>query len=584
MIYEVDPRQKLLYDPFADRFSPRGYRIVTKGWQGVFRHVLLALMPVDVLEGAFDPALGRPTKELYSMAGLLFLMEFNDWTHEEAVLAYMFRQDVQYALNLPTEQVSLSERTLERYVELFRENELAGRVLRDTVEAFVGLLELDVSKQRLDSTHVFSNMATFGRTQLMAVTIKRFLTQVKRHAPAAYDALPEALRARYAASEHGLFGKAGKSTEARARQRRQVAQDMYLLVERFADDAAFAGRSTYQALCRVFEEQCEVVAGQVEVAAKTGGRSLQNPSDPDATYDGHKGAGYQAQFSETCSPANDVQLILGTIAQTAVASDGEALPAMLDTLEIRALLPGDLVSDTAYGSDENVEHAAERGVELVAPVPGKPPAPDHFTLADFTIDEHTEQVCQCPAGHAPLASTPDPDAGTTRTQMDPAVCGPCPHRDRCPVRQNQKSSRLDHSAKQRRIDQRRRFQDTSAFRDRYRIRSGIESTNSGIKRRTGLGRLRVRGRKAVFHAIYLKAAGWNLLRAAASKKMRAIVAQRIQENLGATFQQTEKPEQTAILVPEIGLLAASWGFICSIFGTRKSTRDPASIRFARSVV
>ncbi|MCU0913545.1 MAG: transposase [Planctomycetes bacterium] len=45
---------------------------------------------------------------------------------------------------------------------------------------------------------------------------------------------------------------------------------------------------------------------------------------------------------------------------------------------------------------------------------------------------------------------------------------------------------------------RRREQQKEVFRTRYRRRSGIESTNSGLKRRTGLGRLRVRGRARVF--------------------------------------------------------------------------------------
>jgi len=134
MKYAIAPQQKALFDPYADRFSPVAYKTVTAGWQGVFRHVILALMPVDVLEGCFDPVLGRPTKELYSMAGLLFLLEFNDWTQEEAVSNYMFRSDIQYALNMPTEQVSLCTRTLERYQVLFRQDDLAIRVMNDVTE------------------------------------------------------------------------------------------------------------------------------------------------------------------------------------------------------------------------------------------------------------------------------------------------------------------------------------------------------------------------------------------------------------------------------------------------------------------
>jgi len=544
MIHTVDPRQNALFDSFAGLFSPLARKLVEQGWQGVFRHVILALLPVDALAQEFDPVLGRPTKELYSMAGLMLLMEFNDWTHEEAVHRYMFSQDVQYALNLPPSQVSLSSRTLERYLEVFRDNGVAMRVMDAVTGKLVELLELDVSQQRLDSTHVFSNMATFGRTRLMGVTIKRFLTQLKRHDAAAYVGLPAELMARYAPSEHGLFGEKTKDAESRARLRQQVAEDMYLLVERFADDAAHNGRSTYQALCRVFEEQCEVVEKKVQVKTKTGGAVMQNPSDPDATYDGHKGPGYQSQLAETCSPANEVQLITCAQPETAVASDDQALPAVIETLETSDRLPDAMLADTLYGSDANVQTCVEHDVELVAPVPGKAPDPGQFSLADFAIDETTEVVQRCPAGHAPLSSVHDPATDTTHTEMDPAACGTCSHQAQCPVHQNKKSSRLDHTSKERRIDQRRRAQNTDAFREPYKKRAGIESTNSGLKRRTGLGRLRVRGKKSVFHAIYLKVAGWNILRAAAAKKMKAIVAQRIHEKTGTVDEKTEKNAPT----------------------------------------
>ena len=64
---------------------------------------------------------------------------------------------------------------------------------------------------------------------------------------------------------------------------------------------------------------------------------------------------------------------------------------------------------------------------------------------------------------------------------------------------------------------RRRRECTEEFQGKYRKRSGIESTNSLLKRVTGLGRLRVRGRAAVFMSIYLKVAGWNVLRAATAR-------------------------------------------------------------------
>ena len=62
---------------------------------------------------------------------------------------------------------------------------------------------------------------------------------------------------------------------------------------------------SYKLLERVLKEQCLVneddAANPVEVKApkQIPSDSLQNPSDPDATYSGHKGQGYQVQIMET---------------------------------------------------------------------------------------------------------------------------------------------------------------------------------------------------------------------------------------------------------------------------------------------
>ena len=75
----------------------------------------------------FSSSMGVPTKELYSMAGLVFLADFFNWSAVDATQAYLFRTDVQSALNLePGPQVS--SRTVERYQKLFREDEAAAQV------------------------------------------------------------------------------------------------------------------------------------------------------------------------------------------------------------------------------------------------------------------------------------------------------------------------------------------------------------------------------------------------------------------------------------------------------------------------
>jgi DDE family transposase len=521
MRHFVNPQQGRLFDPFDGLIPPLGLERIRNGWQGIFRNTLLELMPAKELGLHFDPIMGRPTKELYSVAGLLFVQEFKNWTIPQAVDAYLFHTDVQFALNLEPGLDEMCERTFERYRKLFIEDECAGRVMDLVTSRFVDMLEIDVRQQRLDSTHVFSNMASFGRTRLMAVTIKRFLTQVKRHHLADYEAMPDGLRQRYAVAQSQLLAKESKDPAERTKSRQQVAEDLRTLINRFADHAGLRDRPSYQALVKVFNEQCEIVDDKIQVRAKTGGDCLQNPSDPEATYDGHKGQGYQLQISETCSLDNDVQLITSVLPQTAAESDADALVPVLEHLQEQKRLPETMLADTAFGGDENVQAAADLGVEVISPVAGRTTEaqtdPGKLTIDDFAHDERTGGVGACPTGRVPLQTVYDEASDTTTVHMAPEDCRSCPHRPQCPIEPGPKVS---FTGKQRRLANRRTEQTTPVFKERYARRAGLESTNSGLKRRLGLGRLRVRGQKAVQHALYLKAAGWNLLRTAAALARR----------------------------------------------------------------
>ena len=543
----VNPRQPRLFDPFGSVLTAQARRRLLDNWPGVFRHVLLELMPAEALADHFDPAMGRPSQELYSMAGLIFLKESFAWSKDQAVDAYCFHMNVQYALNLEPVAQNMSMRTLERYITYFEDDTLAKAVMDDVTVRLVELLELKIDTQRLDSTHIFSDMARFGRTRLMGVAIKRFLTQVKRHDKKGFSALAPSLRDRYAPGVNQLFADTAKDTDARRLLRQQVAEDMYTLLKHFADHPAHAGKQTYQALERIFYEQCEVQEEMVVVKAKTGGDVTQNPSDADATYDGHKGPGYQVQLAETCHRDNDVQVITAAIPQTAAEPDSEALKPVLDDLEQNGLLPEQMLADTHYCGDANVQQAEQRGVEVIGPASGadkEDGSYERLTIDDFDIDEQTEAVTCCPAGHRPQSSVHDRQTGKTKTVMPEAACSRCEFRDPCPVERCRGQYRLVHTGKQRRLAARRREENTEVFRQRYKIRGGIEGTNSGLKRTTGLGRLRVRGAPAVFHAIYLKVAGWNMRRAAACAKMREIVRERANQAVSGPVKAILPPRMT----------------------------------------
>lgn len=468
-------------------------RRLEESWQGLFRRSLLRLMPVEKLGARFSPDFGRPTKELHAMAALVFIMEFKNWTIEEAVDAYSFDNSIHFALNLGNRHNYLCTRTLEDYRARVREDESAGEVFLEVTSTLVEALDIDIKRQRLDSTHLLSDMASFGRTKLLGIGVKRLLTAIKRHVPESHSALSAELRERYAPALGRLFGEASASKESRGAAQLQVAHDMHQLIEAFADEPRINTRTTYQALVRLFAEHCEIKEGKISVRPKArdqngqSAHTLQNPSDPDAGYDGHKGSGYQVQLSETSAVANPVQLILACLPQSAGEQDANALGPVLEQLQSNQLLPAELAADTAYGSDENHQHARSQGVELISPVPGKAPA-------EGSASEEAQKDHQSP---------PKPRGRRQATEQSRAV--------------NERAKR--NAA-------RREEQKGEEWRAKYRRRAGIEGVNRGLDRRTGIKKLRVRGMKAVAQAVYGKVMGWNIVQSARALRKQAIAARK----------------------------------------------------------
>ena len=153
-------------------------------------------------------------------------------------------------------------------------------------------------------------------------------------------------------------------------------------------------------------------------------------------------------------------------------------------------------------------------------------------LADaepWEVSYREKQVSLKPDGsvdkHEAVSEYEDEEA-PERVEMHFAreVCEPCSLRSRCPVRWRRPPPELGGEWSPRgayvlsrdlarvNIGRRRRAESDGQWRKRYGLRAGIEGTNSELKRRHGLGRLRVRGGERVRLAVYLKALACNVKR------------------------------------------------------------------------
>ena len=133
-----------------------------------------------------------------------------------------------------------------------------------------------------------------------------------------------------------------------------------------------------------------------------------------------------------------MQLITAALPQTAAESDAYAVEPVLEELDANGFFPDEWFADTAYTGDDNVQLAQDYGVELVGPVPtgsskAKEDEYQQLNIDDFNVDEETEEVVCCPAGHSPHSSEHNKESGQTKTVMPESACSHCEFYEQCPV-------------------------------------------------------------------------------------------------------------------------------------------------------
>lgn len=525
MIRVKDHKTRTMFDPWWN-LGPKRKKLLERSWPGVFREFILNELPVEKI-GKYFKDLGRPTKELYSASGVLVLQHMQDLSDEETIEQLAFNTQWHYALDIIDESDEakyMSLKTLWNFRHRVIEQGLEGEIFNAGTDKLAKAFNVDTDKQRLDSVHIKSNMKRLGRINIFSRSLHGFLLNLKRHHREVFEALPDSYREKYLADKAmGCFSMV-KPSEAE-RTLKELSADLYELVELFKDNEQVSAMTNYKLLRRVLREQCVVKEGgcacPVEVSVKPSKEvpsdSLQNPSDPDATYSGHKGQGYQVQVMETYNRKVEegetapLNLITYVNVEPAHQSDVKALLPALEAVTERGLEPKELLADSLYGSDDNKKAAKVKGIDLVSPAMGHTNSAG-LSLADFERTE-TGEISSCPEGHMPLKIKIKGDRRTA--VFDLKQCGGCGRLASCPVKQGKRHYYFHYDEKQLRLAERRDYENTEEFKDIYRYRAGVESTMSSYDRLTGVKRLRVRGFKAVRFCATLKALGVNIFRAAA---------------------------------------------------------------------
>ena len=411
-------------------------------WAGTFRREVYERIDEQPFAVLYAEVPSRPNAAVNRMLSLETLKSGFGWSDEELHDHFLYDMQVRYALGLD----SLNEGEFElRTVYNFRRRlseydvthgtNLVALAFADITDQQLTELALRTGQQRMDSTQVASSIMLMSRLQLAVEAIQR----LERLLTAADKERYCVLLAPYVGERASHYVYRIKDQAAKDAQLQAAGAVLYQLLEGMAE--GYGQAVPYQVAARLFGEQFRVVEAAVQAKANkelTSG-SLQSLDDVEATYREKNNVGYRgyvANVSETCDPANQVQLITDVRVASNNTQDSDLLIAALPDLKQRTGLDT-LYTDGAFASpDADVVLQQQQVTQVQTGILGKAPNPDKLHLADFAISQDeagNPLTVTCPEGQT-VAVVPGRQPGRFRAQFDPQRCQDCPlhQAQRCP--------------------------------------------------------------------------------------------------------------------------------------------------------
>jgi hypothetical protein len=441
---------------------------------------------------------------------------------------------------------------------------LTDTIFNPATVKFLDEFSPDCKTLRADATHVNSNMKKMGRRELFFAVNRGFLKDLKKKNDKAgrvhYAFVSPEMRLRYGIEKRDVNVFSMSRQTGKAEFMDLMAEDAALMVGQWKDDDRVNKLESFPKMARVLDGQCEVSGGvwsrgccrkKPEVSLKPGKEvpavAMQNPSDPDATFSRNKGQGYNAFILENVpedpaeGEAKGLSLILDARISGANVHGATFFKGALEVAGDLNLGVSTILADAAYGSQENYEQARRQGIELVSPVNRNTPQdkdtkgkPRKLTLDRFARDPDGS-VTACPRGRKAAATSAESGGDCkVRAEFKHSVCSKCPKSGDCPVRITKSKATLAYGKRQMEIAVRRSEQDGPVFKEKYRIRSGVEGSVQRFKK--GLcpfyDRVMCRGLKRMSHKLVPARLAENFIRVTRFKKRLALAKARASAKAG----------------------------------------------------
>ncbi len=496
MAFTLNESQQLTLEDSFLKLDERTKKFVIKSWAKDFSEIIFPTINEKRFSVLYsNNAASRPNNPVNAVIGSLILKELFNLTDDELLASILCDVRFQYALNTTSfKDQPFSDRTFSRFRErLYLYNletgiDLLHEEMEAMADAFVKYLDINPSVKRMDSLMVSSSCKKMSRLEILYTCVSNMVKAVYKTGE--YQNLK--------AMEHYL-DEDDKNDTIYHRKNEEISGRLQAVI----DDAAALIRELgeayfelpeYQLLRRVLKEQTETTTeGKMIPTDKKNilPSSLQNPSDPDATYRSKAGKdnkGYVGNLVETIDEKGSI--ITNYDYEVNSHSDSSFCKETIEKLG-KQEEPVTLITDGAYGSLENVELASENNINLITTaLIGKTP---EIVLSEFELDEATHEVVKCPLGNVPYKTSYYEKTGLYRASFNKKTCEHCPLREQCGAKIQKKSAYVLITAKT--IQRASYLKRLSAeeYTSLQKKRNGVEGLPSVLRRRYHVDTMPVRG-------------------------------------------------------------------------------------------
>jgi len=468
--------------------TERERKYLNNSWAETFSKKIFPFIKEDRFSVLYsDNSASRPNNPVNIYFGLLILREIFNQSDEEALNSLMFDIRYQHALHTTSFQeqpVSKNSLTNFRAAVYKYIQEYGIDLIQEEIEAqaksFSKLLKIDGKTVRMDSLMISSSCKKLSRLEIIYSTVARFIKVIDK------NILAERFKPYLEESHYNdtIYRSRDKDLNSKIKR---VLKDGLKLYSLYRNDKEISNAEEFKLLSRMLKEQTR--KGRIKSSLEIAPDSLQNPTDPDATYrkkGKKKHIGYTVNLVEKFDDKN--RMITGYDLQKNTYSDQKFAKDTIEKLAVEKDGVTALV-DGAYYSEDIAKKAEAKGIKIL---PTNLVGGGKNSNGDkFEINEKEHLVKKCPSGHQPINSTFK--EGSYRAHFNQKHCNHCPLRKDCPVVKQKKSYLFKVSEKTLHRCQLITKMGTSEYQELAKKRAGIEGIPSVLRRRYKIDHLPVRG-------------------------------------------------------------------------------------------